>query len=167
MSAPLHPTRNPIPIQIREQVIDIIQITLATVADLQSQTKQAHWNIKGPDFIALHKMFDKFSDQLIEIIDEIAESITRLGGTPMGTIRNAVINSLLSDFPTIPFTQINYLSALASKYSIFLDHLLISADRIGQIGDPTTQNYYLEIARDIEKILWFIEATLENNDQED
>ena len=167
MKGPLHPSRNSTPIEVRTAVINILDVTLATVSDLYSQQKQAHWNIKGFDFIALHKMFDKFAEELIEMIDDIAETITRLGGTPMGTVRNSVEGTLLPEFPTIPFNELSYVSALVDRYALFLTHITTSADIIGKLGDLVTQNYYLDRGRDIQKFLWFLEATIENASEDE
>jgi starvation-inducible DNA-binding protein len=71
----------------RRNVIVILNERLSDAIDLQSQVKQAHWNVKGPHFIALHELFDKISDAMLEQIDEIAERITSLGGTPKGRWR--------------------------------------------------------------------------------
>ena len=72
--------------KVRRNVAGILNDRLAYAIDLQSQIKQAHWNVKGPNFIALHELFDKLSDAVLEQIDEIAERVTSLGGTAEGTV---------------------------------------------------------------------------------
>jgi DNA-binding ferritin-like protein len=62
---------------------------LADTFHLYSQTKQAHWNIKGKDFFQLHEMFDELDAELLPHVDTIAERATTLGGTALGTARMA------------------------------------------------------------------------------
>ena len=85
--------------KVRRNVIVILNDRLADAIDLQSQVKQAHWNVKGPNFIALHELFDKISDVVLEQIDEIAERVTSLGGTAEGTVAVAAKRSKLKNYP--------------------------------------------------------------------
>jgi len=123
---------------VRRNVIAILNDRLADAIDLQSQVKQAHWNVKGPNFIALHELFDKISDVALQQIDEIAERITSLGGTAEGTVAVAAKRSKLKNYP---------LSITAGK-----DHL----------GDADTADLFTGISRDLDKYLWFLEAHLQD-----
>src|SRR5262249_3942474 len=87
ISPKMQPTRNDLPLDLRRRVITILNQQLADTSDLRSQTKHAHWNVKGPNFIALHKLFDELVDQLSEYVDDIAERATALGGVAGGTSR--------------------------------------------------------------------------------
>src|SRR3974390_3556293 len=84
--------------KVRRNVIVILNDRLAYAIDLQSQIKQAHWNVKGPNFIALHELFDKISDIVLGQIDEIAERVTSLGGTAEGTVAVAAKRSKLKNY---------------------------------------------------------------------
>src|SRR3982751_6583083 len=95
----LHKTKIDIPEDKRSVIIKILNQSLADAADLKSQAKQAHWNVKGPNFIALHELFDRVSTELDAHVDDLAERITTLGGVAMGTVRAAAANSSLSEFP--------------------------------------------------------------------
>ena len=70
----------------RRNIVAILNDRLAEAIDLQSQVKQAHWNVKGPHFIALHELFDKISDAVLEQIDEIAERVRKIGGVTIRSI---------------------------------------------------------------------------------
>src|SRR5260221_13461061 len=83
----------------RRNVIAILNDRLADAIDLQSQVKQAHWNVKGPNFIALHELFDKISDLVLEQIDTIAERVTSLGGTAEGTVAVAAKCRKMQNYP--------------------------------------------------------------------
>jgi starvation-inducible DNA-binding protein len=95
----VHKTKNDLPEKIRTEVIAILNANLANSIDLMHQTKQAHWNVKGPTFIALHKLFDEIVDAAEEYMDLIAERVVQLGGTAEGTIQNAVKCSMLKEYP--------------------------------------------------------------------
>src|SRR6476646_3120699 len=78
------PTRNDIPADNRTKLVSILNQHLADTVDLMSQTKFAHWNVKGPNFYQLHLLFDELAEKLEQHVDEIAERATALGGVAMG-----------------------------------------------------------------------------------
>src|SRR5207244_6745142 len=82
-----HETMNDLPENVRSHVSDLLNNRLAEAIDLQTQVKQAHWNVKGPQFIALHKLFDEINDAVVEYVDLLAERVVQLGGTAEGTAR--------------------------------------------------------------------------------
>src|SRR5689334_19231507 len=91
---PYH-TRNDLSEHIRAQVIDLLNQRLADAVDLQAQAKQAHWNVKGPHFSALHGLFDNVYGALEEYVDLLAERVVQLGGIAAGTVRVAASKSVL------------------------------------------------------------------------
>src|SRR5438067_13446091 len=95
----MHPTKNDLPETVRRQMIELCNARLADCIDLQTQTKQAHWNVKGPNFIALHELFDKVNEDVEEYVDEIAERAVQLGGVAEGTARKVAKRSLLTEYP--------------------------------------------------------------------
>src|SRR5580704_3956059 len=93
-------TKNDLPEATRVPVIELLNTRLADAIDLQTQTKQAHWNVKGPNFIALHELFDKIKEEEEDYVDDIAERVVQLGGVAEGTARAAAKRSSLSDYPS-------------------------------------------------------------------
>lgn len=77
----LHPTRIDIPENARTALIGVLNARLADAVDLATQMKHAHWNVKGPNFIALHELFDTIHGQILTHIDGLAERVTAFGGT--------------------------------------------------------------------------------------
>ena len=104
--------------KVRRNVIVILNDRLADAIDLQSQVKQAHWNVKGPNFIALHELFDKISDLVLEQIDEIAERVTSLGGTAEGTVAVAAKRSKLKNYPLSITAGKDHLFYLSTQLSV-------------------------------------------------
>jgi len=84
-----YPTRVDLPQENRIQVVKVLTRTLASTLDLKTQVKQAHWNVKGSDFYALHELFDSMAGELEEFVDLVAERITALGAVAQGTARMA------------------------------------------------------------------------------
>src|SRR6516162_2517326 len=92
-------TKNDLSEAARKQAIELLNARLADCKDLQTQTKQAHWNVKGPNFIALHELFDKINEEVDEYVDEIAERAVQLGGVAEGTARMVAKRSSLPEYP--------------------------------------------------------------------
>ena len=95
----LYDTKNPLPAETRARSVELLNRRLADAVDLQSQTKQAHWNVKGPNFIGLHKLFDEIYEDVGEYVDLIAERVVQLGGIAEGTVRFAGQRSSPSEYP--------------------------------------------------------------------
>ncbi|HSZ07070.1 MAG TPA: DNA starvation/stationary phase protection protein Dps [Steroidobacteraceae bacterium] len=147
--------------KVRRNVIVILNDRLAYAIDLQSQIKQAHWNVKGPNFIALHELFDKLSDVVLEQIDEIAERVTSLGGTAEGTVAVAAKRSKLKNYPlsiTAGKDHLFYLSTQMSVYGKTVREAITDTD---ELGDADTADLFTGISRDVDKYLWFLEAHLQ------
>jgi starvation-inducible DNA-binding protein len=161
MRGPLHPTRIDIPLETRVKVIDELGVLLASCADAYSQIKQSHWNIKGSRFQMLHELFDKIADPFPGYVDAIAERITALGGTAMGTVRMAAMSSVLPEFPYTEFSEEVYLDAVANLLAILTKAFREKGNMIKEAGDPTTENYLLETAMEIDKLLYFVESHLD------
>jgi starvation-inducible DNA-binding protein len=140
----------------RRNVIVILNERLSDAIDLQSQVKQAHWNVKGPNFIALHELFDKISDVVLEQIDEIAERITSLGGTAEGTVAVAAKRSKLKNYPLSITSGRDHLLYLSTQLSVFG-----KAARVA-LGDADTADLFTQLSRETDKYLWFLEAHLQD-----
>ena len=145
----------------REKLVELINQQLADTFDLMSQTKQAHWNVKGANFIAVHKMFDEFAEQLTGHVDTIAERATALGGVANGTARMAAKNSRLSEYPADAVNSQQHLTALADRYAALAKTTREAINKADDLGDPTTSDVFTEVSRDLDQDLWFIEAHLQ------
>lgn len=161
----LYPTRIDIPEEIRSQVIEILNQTLATSLDLQTQVKQAHWNVKGKDFYQLHLLFDEIATEVEEYIDLVAERATALGGLAVGTARTAASLSELPEYPFDIDEGLEHVTALADRLAIYAKSLRVNIDKTDELGDMDTNDLYVEISRGIDKRLWFLEAHLQTDEK--
>jgi starvation-inducible DNA-binding protein len=154
-------TRIDIPSENRAKLVDLLNARLADTADLYSQAKQAHWNVKGSDFFQLHELFDELAEALIPHVDDIAERATALGGEALGTVRMAAGSSTLTEFPRDSYESMDAVDALAERYATIARELRTSADEAEKLGDMDTNDLLIEVSRDIDKHLWFLEAHLQ------
>ena len=146
----------------RRNVIVILNERLSDAIDLQSQVKQAHWNVKGPHFIALHELFDKISDAMLEQIDEIAERITSLGGTAEGTVALAARRSKLKNYPLSITSGRDHLLYLSTQLSVYGKSVRGAIEATAELGDADTADLFTQLSREIDKYLWFLEAHLQD-----
>jgi starvation-inducible DNA-binding protein len=148
--------------KIRRNVAAILNDRLADAIDLQSQIKHAHWNVKGPNFIALHELFDKISDLALEQTDEIAERITSLGGTAEGTVAVAAKRSKLKNYPLSITAGKDHLFYLSTQLSVYGKSLRAAIADTDELGDADTADLFTGMSREIDKYLWFLEAHLQD-----
>jgi starvation-inducible DNA-binding protein len=156
----MHKTKNDLPEERRKQVIEILAQRVADCADLQLQAKQAHWNVKGPSFIALHELFDKVAGIAEESVDLIAERIVQLGGIAEGTVRVAAQRSTLAEYPLRISAGKDHVDALSSALAAFGKLVRSAIDQTAELGDVDTSDLFTEVSRGIDKQLWFVEAHL-------
>ena len=160
-STSLYASQVGLPEEQRVRLVELLNQTLADTLDLKTQVKQAHWNVKGMQFIALHEMFDAFATVLEGYVDMVAERVTALGGIAMGTARIAASNSRLSEYDLQAVSGEAHVSVLAGQYGLFATHVRAAIDKAEEYGDADTADLYTEISRQIDKDLWFLEAHLQ------
>ncbi|MGH8232404.1 MAG: DNA starvation/stationary phase protection protein Dps, partial [Steroidobacteraceae bacterium] len=115
----MYTTANDLPARMRAQLQQLLNARLADALDLESATKQAHWNVKGPHFIALHELFDQLHTNVEEHVDTIAERITALGGVALGTVQAVAGASSLKPYPEDIAEGTEHLEALSERLADF------------------------------------------------
>jgi len=160
MSKKGNPTRIDVKPKLRETMIALLNVQLADTLDLYTQVKQAHWNVKGPYFIALHELFDKLAEDLEEPVDDIAERVTALGGIARGTARIAASSSRLKELPH-SYDGMKMVSLLADRYAALAASTRTAIDSASAAGDADTADLFTGVSRGLDKALWFLEAHLQ------
>ncbi|HEX9711313.1 MAG TPA: DNA starvation/stationary phase protection protein Dps [Actinomycetota bacterium] len=158
MTALAYDTSNDLPDNVRAQVAGLLNERLADVIDLATQAKQAHWNVKGPQFIALHKLFDEIHDAVQEYVDLLAERVVQLGGIAEGTVRIVAERSELTEYPRTIADGPEHVNALAGALAEFGARIRRAIDQTSDLGDQGSADICTEISRGIDKWLWFVEA---------
>jgi starvation-inducible DNA-binding protein len=154
-------TKNDLPEATRVKVVELLNTRLADCIDLQTQTKQAHWNVKGPNFIALHELFDKINEEVEDYVDDIAERAVQLGGVAEGTARMAAKRSSLSEYAVKAVDGRSHVEALSSVLAAFGAAARKAITQANDMGDLDTADLFTEVSRGIDKWLWFVEAHLQ------
>ena len=154
----LYETKNPLPAETRARVVALLNNRLADCVDLQSQCKQAHWNVKGPQFIALHKLFDEIYEAAEEYVDLIAERIVQLGGVAEGTVRAAAQRSSLREYPLVLSSGEEHVAALSDVLAQFSGMAREGITELEELEDPDSMDILTEVSRGVDKWLWFVEA---------
>ena len=153
-------TRNDLPAGARTKVIELLNARLADAIDLGTQTKHAHWNVKGPNFIALHELFDQVAEPVEDQIDTIAERVTALGGTARGTLAAVARATTLRPYPEDISDGAAHVDALSAALAAFGATVRAGIDEAGRLGDADTADLFTGISRETDKDLWFLEAHL-------
>jgi starvation-inducible DNA-binding protein len=154
----MHKTHNDLSEKVRIQISGLLQERLADAIDLVTHAKQAHWNVKGPNFIALHELFDKVYENATEYPDLLAERIAQLGGSSEGTAKAVASKSKLPEYPLQISSGHDHVTALSRSLAAFGAYVRQAIDRSDEMGDKGTADIFTEISRAVDKDLWFVEA---------
>jgi starvation-inducible DNA-binding protein len=154
----MYQTGNDIARDRRADLNSLLNRRLADAVDLQLQLKQAHWNVKGPNFIGLHELFDKVAESVESYVDLIAERIVQLGGVAEGTVRIASARSILEEYPSEISEGPAHVSAVSYALSAFGYGVRNAINEVTDLDDAGTADLFTEISRGIDKWLWFVEA---------
>lgn len=147
--------------ETRAQIVALLNQQLADTFDLYSQTKQAHWNVKGAQFFQLHELYDKLAAELIDHVDTIAERATALGGTALGTLQMAAKATRLGDYPEDAVASQVTLQTLAERFANLAATTRTAIEDADKLGDADTADIFTGVSRALDKSLWFLEAHLQ------
>jgi starvation-inducible DNA-binding protein len=157
-SGRLFQTKNDLPEASRREAVGLLNQRLAESIDLQTQCKQAHWNVKGPMFIALHKLFDEINEAVEEYVDLIAERAIQLGGIAEGTAQVVAARSSLPDYPLVLTEGMEHVAALSDALAAFGRSVRMGIEEMNDLEDADSADILTEISRGVDQWLWFVEA---------
>jgi starvation-inducible DNA-binding protein len=154
----LHETHNSLASNTRTVSIRLLNARLADSIDLALATKQAHWNLRGPQFIAVHEMLDGLRATLDGHVDTLAERVAQLGGVALGTTQSVAAASTLQAYPTGISQVREHLASLIERYAHVANTVRAAIDEADGAGDAATADIFTAYSRDLDKALWFLEA---------
>lgn len=143
---------------VRTRVATDLNAQLAHLLDLAAAAKQAHWNVKGPNFQSLHALFDDASTEFRNFADDVAERAVALGSVAHGTVQDVGAGTTFSPYPTKTSDWQALTRELLTRCEAMAARLRASAGAMDD--EPATQDLYIEILRGLEKRAWMIEAHL-------
>jgi starvation-inducible DNA-binding protein len=154
----MHQTRNTLSANVRAESVELLNKTLASAIDLHGQIKQAHWNVRGPNFIALHGLFDKCAEEVESYSDLIAERARGLGGEAEGTVHRAAKLSSLLAYPLGVADGEQHVFAVSGALAAFGESAREAISRAASYGDAATADLFTEISRNVDQQLWLVES---------
>lgn len=158
MSPSLWPSQNDLPEAVRLPLIALLNQNLADAIDLGLQAKQAHWNIKGPQFVSLHAMFDEMAEVLEELADELAERAVELGGLAEGTLQSVAAVSRLPAYDQTLLAGMEHVRVLGLALAQLTRSTRAAIEVATAGGDATTADVFTEVTRATDKLLWKLSA---------
>jgi starvation-inducible DNA-binding protein len=135
--------------------------TLVILIDIAAAVKQAHWTIRGPNFISIHELLDELRSRLDDHVDTLAERIVALRGVPTGALQEVVEATVLPPYGIARTSVQEHLGALADRLSSIVSQARARIDETADAGDQVSADVFTEVTRGLDKDLWFLEAHLE------
>ena len=150
---------NALPEEQQAKLIEMLNRRLADAIDLQLQSRQAYWNVKGPQVMALRKLFDKVAQGVEEYANLIAARIVQLGGKAEGTAHAVAGRSSLDRYWLSTAEGTGHIDALSTTLTDFGRHTRYASAQASEPKDADTAAIFTEIARGIDKWIWFVETS--------
>ena len=154
----MHKTHNSLPEEQRAKLVELLNRRLADSIDLMLQAKQAHWNVKGPQFMALHALFGQIARGVEEYVDMLAERIVQLGGSADGTAYVVIRRTSLDRYPLEVVDENGHIEALAAVLASFGKHVRYAIGQATELIDADSAALFTDISRNIDTWLWLVEA---------
>lgn len=158
----MNPTKNDLDAAKRKKVVELLQRQLVDLINLQLQAKQAHWNVKGPQFYQLHELFDSVASAVTSLVDETAERAVALGGLVNGTVEGVSKQSKLKAYPVDIVDGAAHVDALSSAIAEVAKSTRAAIDEAESLEDAGTADLFTAASRELDKQLWFVEAHLQS-----
>jgi starvation-inducible DNA-binding protein len=160
MTTKISKTRLQLSEATRGEMVALLNARLAETSDFALQLKQAHWNVKGREFVSLHEMFDTMTGQAHDYADLLAERAVQLGGQACGTLQAIAASSKLPEYPLAARAAVDHLTALAERLSVLATSVRAAIDSADRAGDKDTADLFTEVSRGLDKQMWYLEAHL-------
>jgi len=141
------------------KLIELLNRRLADAIDLQLQSRQASWNVKGPHFMALRELFDKVAQGVEEDANLIAARIVQLGGMAEGTAQAVARRTALDEYRLATASGNGHIDALSATLTAFGRHARYASEQASELKDADTAALFTEIARGIDTWLWFVQTS--------
>ena len=146
--------------EVRQKIIELFQERLSDGLDLMLQTKHAHWNLKGEQFISLHRLCDKVNKAMRKSSDLIAERIVQLGGVAHGTSQSITKKTSIDEYPSNIADWKEHIEFLSNSLAQFCNESRAALKQFDKIDDPVSEDILIEVTRKVDMYLWMLESHL-------
>ncbi len=145
----------------RKTSIEQLQACMNDAASLSLALKQAHWNLKGVNFIAVHELLDQVKARLDPNLDAFAERIKQLDGMAIGTVEAVAKSTKLEPYPTDITDWSDHVKAISERMRAYGARVREAIDTTDEAGDADTADILTAASREADKDLWFLESHIE------
>ncbi len=154
-------TRNDLAETTRKAIVQLLNDRRAAGIDLQLQAKHAHWNVKGPNFVGLHELFDQVAAAASAYVDLIAERGVALGGVAEGTVQTVTRRSKLPEYTVKGGEWTAPVEGMRIALATFGAGARRAIDESTELKDADTADLFTEVSRGVDKLLWMVEAHIQ------
>ncbi len=154
------PTRVALPESARMRMVEVLNERLADFLDLERQSKQAHWNVKGPRFQQLHLLFDATAVLATKWADDIAERAVQLGGVAEGTVQVIEERTQLTPSPLSADDSDEWVRVVSDAIAACANAARVNIEDAEEVDDAVTADLLTGIVGEADKQLWFVESHL-------
>jgi starvation-inducible DNA-binding protein len=144
--------------ETRSRVIGALQPLLADEIALYLKTRNFHWNLEGPQFYALHKLFEAQYEQLDQIMDDTAERIRALGGYAAGSMHEFARLTRVPEVSGSARAERRMELLLLADHETLIRELRTLVDAFEDWGDAGTQDFVTGLLEAHEKMAWMLRA---------
>ena len=148
-----------LPEEQQAKLIELLNRRLADAIDLQLQSRQAYWNVKGPNFLSLRELFDTITQEVENDANQLAERIVQFGGVAEGTARAVTDRTSLDGYRLAAADGKGHIDALSATLTDFGRHLRYASEQAAELQEADTADLFTQIARGIDKWLWFVKTS--------
>ena len=140
------------------KVSAILNNLLADESIVYQKTRNAHWNVEGPDFHAAHLFLESQYDQLAEIIDEVAERIRQIGHYAVGSYAKYLELTHLTETKYEHTDSKGFFKELLSDHESIIMSIRGNLDAVEKAGDQATEDFLVGLLTQHEKLAWMLRA---------
>ena len=147
--------------QVRKAVSDLLGVLLANQFVVYAKTLKFHWNVRGMEFKPLHLFFEEQYEQMLDLVDEVAERIRTLGHLAPATMAEYLEHSTVGEAPGENPTDKGMIQALLRDHETIIQLVRKDVDATAELGDMGTNNFLCDVLEKHEKMAWMLRAFLD------
>jgi len=142
-----------------EKLHSALNVQVANWSVLYTKLHRYHWFVKGPHFFTLHEKFEELYNESADVVDEVAERLLAIGGTPIATMKEYLNIATLEETKEESSAD-EMVSSLVEDYKYLKKELKELAELSDQHGDDVTNDLAVGLLEKIDIHIWMLSAYL-------